>query len=479
MISFGEYAQFIFEGGNIKGPNGETSNPISTKNRSKVANDVSSSLSILHKSFHAATGHHLFGRNEKALQTGSAFSGSSSHLVNPNISDEELHKHKPSMGDIDTQIPKKHLAELHAHLHPGKVFGKYTVVGSKKHGVETSILAKHKDTGEHHQIDFEGVDYHKDEPTKYESFAHSSPWEDTKRGIKGASHKQLLNAAGGEEHKFSSTHGLKSRTDETVPAKKNPEEISKTLFGKDADHSKIHTFHGVTQLIKKHIHPSKHEAIIKKFAERGDVTAVKHLRHELDTPITEAITAGHHAAVVPLVGFSPVSHMGHVKDLGGAMNKTGASVKLIGMSKKAAHFSPMERKDIWNKQSGGDIKAHVVSGAGETIRKAYDALPNDGKPKHLHLVYGHDRKDVAYGVKKALDTGKIKEMGDMRFDHVHVHFPEDNVRSHGFSGTKMRQAAHEKDEPTLKAHLGGAYSKDISDKIKVGIRAGHIPLKRK
>lgn len=288
MKTFSQYLSSLQEGGAIK--IGDTSaNPISTKNRKATAEDVHGMLSDLHDSFHAATGKHLFGADKKALKTGSAYSGSSAHLNNKNISDEEFHKTKPTMGDVDSQVPKEHMKDLHAHLQAGKKFGKYTVVGTKKHGAEVSALMRHEN-GEHHQIDFEGVDYHKEEPTKFESFAHSSPWEDNKAGIKGKSHKLILNAVSGEDAKFSVTHGLRKRSDDSEISK-DPEGISRHLFGKNADHSKIHSFHGITELIKDHIPKEKHQEITDKFRssveQRGKSTdsenAMSHLTKTLGT----------------------------------------------------------------------------------------------------------------------------------------------------------------------------------------------------
>jgi len=263
MITFRNYIQSLQEGGAISIGTAKAQ-PISTKNRKAAQEDVHGMLSDLHNSFQKATGKNLFGKDQKALTTKSAYSGSSAHLNNKDISDEDLHKVKPTMGDVDTQVSKEHMADLHKHLTPGSKFGKYSVVGTKKHGAEVSALMKHEN-GEHHQIDFEGVDYHKEEPTEFESFAHSSPWEDNKAGIKGAAHKILLNAAGRDHTKFAITHGMRSRTDDTAPAIKDPRKMSEHLFGKDADHSLIHSFHGIAQLVKKHIPAEHHQEIFDKF----------------------------------------------------------------------------------------------------------------------------------------------------------------------------------------------------------------------
>jgi len=187
-----------------------------------------------------------------------------------------------------------------------------------------------------------------------------------------------------------------------------------------------------------------------------------------------------HTTVIPMVGFSPISHMGHAADLGGAMAKLPGS-KHIGISKKADTFTPEERKGILQKQwTAAKPEVHPVSGAGETIRKAYDSMP-EGK-RHLHILVGADRQSFADGLKKSLEAGKIKEMGDKKFDSVTVHTPEDSDRSHGMSGTKMRAAANTGDKETFRKHLGPAFSEKESDgimsKVKAGIDSGAIPLKR-
>ena len=124
---------------------------------------------------------------------------------------------------------------------------------------------------------------------------------------------------------------------------------------------------------------------------------------------------------------------------------------------------------------------HVVSGAGETIRKAYDSLPKKGH-KVLHILLGSDRQDLAKGLKDSLNAGKIKEMEGHKFDEVHLHEPEDSNRSHGMSGTKMRQAASEGNEEEFHRHIGPMFTRKESNgvmkKIQAGIKTGKIKVKR-
>jgi hypothetical protein len=492
MLSFSKFITVLSEGGNIKvktSDNREVSAaPFKVKDRAKQTADIHTALKSIHDSYHKETGSHLFGKNTKALETGSAFAGSTKHFMNGHILDHEFKKHKPMVGDIDAQIPMEHKDALAKHLKPGDRHGAYTVVGTKKHGTETSAVMKH-DNGEHHQFDFEGTHYDGHEPHKHERFLHSADWNDAKAGISGAHHKILLNAAGRDSHKFSITHGLRSRTDEHDVGTKDPKEISSKLFGNKANHDDIHSFHGVTDLIKKHVAPEHHQQIYNKFKDgvkrldKDPTPALNHLKKHLNASdsLKESTEETHHTSVIPMVGFSPISHMGHAKDLGDSLKKLPGT-KHVGISKKADLFEPSERKHIMNKQ-WGDVghKTHVVSGMGETVRHAYNSLPKHGK-KVLHILLGADRRDKAEGLKSYLEAGKIKEMEHHKFDEIHVHSPEDSDRSHGMSGTKMRQSAADQNGAEFHRHIGPMFNRNESDKImhkvKSGIDGGSIKLKR-
>lgn len=189
----------------------------------------------------------------------------------------------------------------------------------------------------------------------------------------------------------------------------------------------------------------------------------------------------HHTAVVPQVGFSPVSHSGHAIDLGGALKKLPGTSKHVGISGKAELYTPEERKEIFQRQAGPEIKTHVVKGMGETLSAAHDSLPKTGK-KVLHILVGADRKSFGEGIKKSVLAGKVKELAGKHFDEVHVHTPEDEKRSHGMSGTKMRQAAADSNIEEFHRHLGSDFSRKEAEfhmkKIADGIKSGAVPLKR-
>lgn len=481
------FLHFITEGGNVKvGDVSAAPFAISAKNRASVRDDAHEALSALHDSFHKETGNHLFGKNKKALTSSSAFAGSTRQLMGSEVSDADFAKHKKQVGDFDVLVNKQHKDALHKHVKEGMKLGNYTVAGKTK----ASILLRHKN-GQVHQFDMVGAEYEKDEPTKGEQFVHSSHWGDTQKGIKGAHHKILINAAGLDTHKFA-FQGIKSRADEQDPGNKDPKHVAKTLFGKEADHSQIHSFTGVANLIKKHIPAEKHQAIYDKFKNslKGKYDhgpALKHLRSTLSVKDTDSINEAkepeevHHASVIPLVGFSPFSHMGHAADLGEKL-KSMPGKKHIGISNKSDAFTPDERKDILSRQwQHKNLNYHVTSSGGDTIARAHSSLPKTGR-KVLNILVGADRLEFAHGLKRSLEAGRIKEMEGRKFDEINIHTPEDKERSHGMSGTRMRTSAVSGDLDEFHKHLGNMFSrkeaKELMNKTKSAITSGKLKVKR-
>ena len=494
MLKFKDY---ITEGGNMT-IGGVTAAPIpvTDKTREEIQGDVRAALANLHGVFNQQHGGHLFGKDMQALSTGSAFVGSTRQFMDANIPHNEFVKYKPQVGDIDAQIPMEHKDKLAATLVPGLRLGNYTSTGAKKHGNEVSTILQHNSGSHNAQVDFEGVEYQNNEPTEAEQFLHSSHWDDTALGIKGVHHKVLLNAIAGDNKKFSITHGLRPRVDDGMPGIKHPKDISRNLFGENAEHDKIHSFVGLTDLIKSNIPPSEHQKIYNKFkdsvgamAKRLDSTAaLAHIKKALNVSddMNEAASAEeHHTTVVPLAGFSPISHMGHAMDLGSKLRSLPGT-KHVGISEKAGLFSPEERKAILSRQwtttkNEEPIQHHVVASAGETIARAHASLPKKGK-RVLHLLVGSDRVDFAQKLKTSILAGKIKEMQGKTFDRIEIHTPDDQNRSHGMSGTAMRTAARDEDLPTFRKHLGTAFAKQeataIMQRMKKAIDTGILKVKR-
>lgn len=482
--------RLVLEGGNIKvGEVSAAPFSVTSKNRGERRSDIHQALGSIHDAFHAEHGQHLFGDNQQHLRTGHAFTGSTNDLMGHHVSHEEFAKYKPTVGDVDVQVKHDHKEKLGSTMTPGRRFGKYTVVGTKKHGNEISAVMKH-DNGEHHQFDFQGVHHPGSESDR---FLHSSNWTDTKAGIKGAHKNMLLNAAGGDKHKFSITHGLRSRTDAADAGVTHPTEVSHRLFGREADHSQIHSFHGVTQLIKKHIPEEQHQAVYDKFKEAQAKNkgldfkpALEHLRKHLNVKdsvneqyLMESTSDQH--AHLSFLAASPHPHEGHRQDIGGSMDAAPAGKKYIGLSGKSDVFSDKEREDIANRQSGGKIEFKTEKSPGQTIARAFNSMSGSGK-KVLHLHFGHDRKPFAEGLKKSIETGKIPELEGNKPDEVHIHYPEGEERPHGLSGTRMRAAAEENNFAVYKKHMGPNFSdkfiRSTMNRTRVGLMAGKIKVKR-
>lgn len=226
MISF---KNFIVEGGNIVVKHHETgesvgSESIDSNDRKHVSKDIHDSLSELDKSFQKKHGTSLFGN---ALKNNTAYAGSTKHFMDSGISDSEFKKHKPTVGDIDTQVPEEHKDKLEEHLQPGSKYGNFTVVGNKKHGNQISAIMHHGPTGKNHQVDFEPVEYDKktQEPNELAKFSHSSDWGDVKNGVKGAFHKMLLSST--------TAAGSKPAIVENKKGVRNVENIEKHAFSVD------------------------------------------------------------------------------------------------------------------------------------------------------------------------------------------------------------------------------------------------------
>ena len=145
------FKQFIAEGGNVTiGGHAAEKFAINAENRPHIQKDVKDTAIAVANSFHKEhPGHHLFGKDHKALETGSGYAGSTHHLMDPNISHEEFHRGMTAKGDtharpgdMDFKVPHEHLEKLKAHLdkHIGKKFGPYKLLYTKNGEVKNMQL---------------------------------------------------------------------------------------------------------------------------------------------------------------------------------------------------------------------------------------------------------------------------------------------------------------------------------------------------
>ena len=146
--------------------------------------------------------------NEKILMNGMAFNRSTSFIMDPSLSEEEVMKYKPSAGDIDITIPIELKEDLWKYLDgiEGKeILPGATYMGSNKPTIQSigeqinSVIMVEFSNGirSYCQVDFEFLDFKDDMPTEWSRFSHNSSFLDAKNSIKAVNHKGLIRARGG------------------------------------------------------------------------------------------------------------------------------------------------------------------------------------------------------------------------------------------------------------------------------------------
>lgn len=143
--------------------------------------------------------------DETHLVTGFAFNGSTSFIMDPSLSDEEVMKYKQSAGDIDLIIPhdlKKELWEYLDSMEGKDIIPGATYMGSNKLTPSSigeqinSVIVVDFPNGQrcHAQVDFEFLPFENNAPTEWAKFSHSSSFADAKVGVKAVHHKYLIRA---------------------------------------------------------------------------------------------------------------------------------------------------------------------------------------------------------------------------------------------------------------------------------------------
>ena len=172
-------------------------------NRGMFIDEFASLFRRLDSAYEKAYGESLWpvGKLSSLLASGVAFSGSSVHLFNKALSDEEFVEYKPTVGDIDVTVPEEKLESLFEFLnslHGKSITSRIKYVGQKpstSHGQLNALFSYVQDENTpplNIQIDFEGVAYQQDRPSEFVKFSRSSDWSDIRGGVKGVFHKYLL-----------------------------------------------------------------------------------------------------------------------------------------------------------------------------------------------------------------------------------------------------------------------------------------------
>ena len=143
--------------------------------------------------------------DEKILTSGFVFNGSTSFIMDPTLSDEEVMAAKPSAGDIDITVPEELKEDLWTYLDSieGKdIIPGCTYWGSNKPTMSSigeqinSVIVVDFPNGQraYAQVDFEFLPFEDNRPTEWAKFSHSSSFADAKESIKAVNHKYLIRA---------------------------------------------------------------------------------------------------------------------------------------------------------------------------------------------------------------------------------------------------------------------------------------------
>lgn len=180
--------------------------------RPALVRDFSEMFSAIDSLYASEYGESLWppGQIRSLISSGKIFTGSTEHLFDPKISDDEFVQYKPSLGDIDVTVPSDKLSNLYdllSTLGGSKTFSDFSMqyIGKKESGTgslsdkatQIHAIFSYKFNPESPpirvQIDFVGSAFNRGEPSEFSRFAKSSSWTDIKTGgVKGVFHKLLL-----------------------------------------------------------------------------------------------------------------------------------------------------------------------------------------------------------------------------------------------------------------------------------------------
>lgn len=177
--------------------------PVARIGRSNFMNKMRDFFKAFNKKFNAATGKVIWA-NENEIMSGFVFNGSTSFIMNPNLSDEEVTAVKETAGDLDITVPEELKEDIWKFL--DKLEGKEIIPGVRYMGsnkptiqsigeqINAVFVVSFGELRCNCQVDFEFLPYENNVPTEWAKFSHSSSFEDAKAQIKAVHHKYLIRA---------------------------------------------------------------------------------------------------------------------------------------------------------------------------------------------------------------------------------------------------------------------------------------------
>jgi hypothetical protein len=198
LFAFRKQSQYLYEGGNLSiGDKKADEIDLKVQNRTFMVKLLDKLLTDIDNAFKARTKTPMW--SPELLKSKQFLGGSSLHFFNTDgISDEEFAKHKPKVGDIDTQIDKNLEGQVEEFLTSitNKKIGDAVFLGFSRGNEQYNGLFEFENPPVKIQIDFEFGKYNPETntPDDWYRFSHSSDWEDVKAGIKGVFHKYIYRA---------------------------------------------------------------------------------------------------------------------------------------------------------------------------------------------------------------------------------------------------------------------------------------------
>ena len=182
--------------------------------RSRFTADVKEMLSALNDGFSSMFGKLLWPELESYVGDLLIFGGSTEHIFDPSISDEEFSFYKETFSDLDIYIPKAgergFLLMNFLDQNKGSMIGsKFKIIGTKVHPNEklandrgTNTIFQYLDGKGNPYIQFDFMPQtipveEEDEKSSsilktWVKLSHSSNWRDVQQAVKGVFHKYLL-----------------------------------------------------------------------------------------------------------------------------------------------------------------------------------------------------------------------------------------------------------------------------------------------
>lgn len=148
--------------------------------------------------FYKKTGKLLIPKGDSSVSNNVCYLGSARHVLGRHAKDASLVLDVlPIMGDVDVAIPEENIEDLWEVLCSLEEVefdnSTMTYVGQNRKTLrKPSVNAVFEWNGTFIQIDFVAVPFKNGVVDPFVVFAHSSPWDDRKEGIKGVAHKYLL-----------------------------------------------------------------------------------------------------------------------------------------------------------------------------------------------------------------------------------------------------------------------------------------------